>query len=142
MTLTAVQTGSGNNPELNYAGTLSASFAGSTMLFNNAGLGEIRLPRSDGGTFDLLSISLAEVPSFDGATGLPVNFGPYDVTFTATKKNGHTVSFTATAQPFPETDTFKFKGFSQLISVVWHQGAGGGTGLSTHQFDNIMVRFH
>ena len=78
MTLTAVQTGSGNNPELNYAGTLSASFAGSTMLFNNAGLGEIRLARSDGGAFDLLSISLAELPSFDGATGLPVNFGPYD----------------------------------------------------------------
>jgi hypothetical protein len=106
------------------------------MLFNHNALGETRLARSDGGAFDLLSISLAELPSFDGATGLPVNFGPYDVNFTGTKKNGHTVSFTATAQPFPETDTFKFKGFSQLISVVWHQGG------RRHRLVHSSIRQH
>jgi len=140
MTLTAFHTNPGK-PHLDYAGTLSTSFAGSTMLFNGTSMGEIRLTRSDGELFDFLSMSLAELPSFD-ATGLPINFGPFDVTFIGTKKNGRSVSFTATVQPFPETNTFKFRGFSQLTSVVWHQGAGGGPGLSTHQFDNIVVRFH
>jgi hypothetical protein len=128
------------DPDLNYAGTLSPSFAGSTMLFHHISGGEILLRRDDGGLFDLVSIAIAELPAFDG--GFPINFGPFDVTFIGTRENGRTVSFTATAQPFPNVTTFKFRGFSRLSSVSWHQGAGGGPGLSTHQSDNIVVSRH
>jgi hypothetical protein len=140
MTLTALSSAVAN-PDFNVAGTLSTSFAGTTMLFHHISGGEIQLTRADGGTFDFLAISLAELPAFD-SNGHPVNFGPFDVTFLGTKENGSTVSKTVTVNPFPEIDTFKFHGFSNITVVTWHQGAGGGPGLSTHQFTNVTASFH
>ncbi len=130
-----------SNPDFNVAGTLSSSFAGITMLFHHISGGEIRLTRTDGGAFDFHAISLAELPQFD-SSGHPVNFGPFDVTFVGTKDDGSTVSKTVTVNPFPQIDTFKFHGFSNVTVVTWHQGAGSGPGLSGHQFGNVTASFH
>ena len=140
MTLTA-QSSASSTPSLDYAGTLATIFVGSTMLFNDISRGEIILTKADGGAFDFLAIALAEVPSFH-ENGTPVNLGPFDVTFTGTRRNGSTVSQTVTAQPFPEVSAFKLHGFSQVVRVTWFQGGGGAPGLSTHQFDNVTVRVH
>jgi len=121
-------------PYFNYAGTLSPVFAGSTMLMVSQD--EIKLARPNGGLFDLLSIILAEVPSF-GVGGAVLVQDPTPVTFTGIKENGRTVSFTAIIQPFPEVTTVQFKGFSRLRSVSWFQQIPGPMG---HQFDNIIVR--
>jgi hypothetical protein len=120
-------------------GTLSTSFTGSTSLYHHISGGEIVLTRTDGGAFQLLSIDLAELPSFD-QFGQPIDFGLFDVTFSGVRKNGQTVTATATVSPFPAVTTFTFQGFANLVSVHWFQGAGGGPGLSTHQFDNVVVR--
>jgi len=49
-----------------------------------------------------------------------------------------TVQATATIDPLPSVTTFKFDGFSNLVSVTWYQGPGGEPG-PTHQFDNVRV---
>ena len=135
ITVTAVQ------GDLAYAGTLSTSFAGSTMLFHHISLGLIVLTSAEGHVFDFLSIAIAELPSFD-SNGQPINFGPFEITFVGTKVNGTTVSQTVTAEPFPVVTTFKMRGFSNVVSVQWRQGGGGAPGLSTHQFDNVVTRWH
>ena len=140
MTLTALSSAV-SNPDFNVAGALSSSFAGTTMLFHHISGGEIRLTRADGRAFDFRAISLAELPSFDG-TGHPINFGPFEVTFLGSRDDGSTVTRTVTANPFPEIDTFKFHGFSNVTVVTWHQGGGGAPGLSTHQFGNVIAGFH
>jgi hypothetical protein len=50
--------GSDNDPNFNTAGTLSTTFYGSTALFNGNGNGLTRLTRTDGGSFNLLSLDL------------------------------------------------------------------------------------
>jgi hypothetical protein len=134
MTVTAVQ------GTLIYVGTLSTSFAGSTMLFHHIGGGLLDLTTADGRAFDFISIAIAELPSFDGSNGRPINFGPFEITFVGTKANGSTVSQTVTAEPFPVVTTFKVHGFSNVVSVQWRQGGGGAPGRSTHQFDNVIIR--
>src|SRR5262250_1762883 len=48
-----------------YAGTLSSTFAGSTMLFQQIGSAEIVLDLVNGHPFTLLFLQLAETPNFD-----------------------------------------------------------------------------
>jgi hypothetical protein len=140
MTLTALPPPQAPNTasDVFSVGTRSASFAGSTSVYHHISTGEIALTRADGDVFQLLPIDLAELPSFDQSG--PINFGPFRVTFTGVRKNGKTVTATATVNPFPAMTTFTFQGFTNLTSVHWFQGAGGGPGLSTHQFDNVVVR--
>jgi hypothetical protein len=107
-------------------------------MYHHISTGEIVLAHAGGETFHLRSIDLVELPSFDQSG--PINFGPFDVTFTAVRKNGRTVTATATVNPFPAVTTFTFHGFTNLVTVHWFQGAGGGPGLSTHQFDNVVVQ--
>ena len=118
-------------------GSLNPSFMGSTSLYNCNALSGTTLTRSDGGIFRLQSIDLAEVPNFD-STGNPINFGSFALTFFGVRANGSTVQATATIDPFPSVTTFKFDGFSNLVSVTWYQGPGGEPG-PTHQFDNVRV---
>jgi len=115
-----------------YAGTLSSTFAGSTML---------RLQAGSGGRFNLLSMDLAEAPNFD-STGKPIGSGTFDVTFTGVRANGTEITETVTVDRFPTIDTFTFPGFADLKSVHWFQGPGGFTpGFGDHQFDNVTIRF-
>jgi hypothetical protein len=97
------------------------------------------LARSDGGTFDLHSIDLAEVPNFSGTTGGPVDLGSFQLTFFGTRSDHSTVQATATIDPFPTVNTFHFSNFTDLLSVTWYQGPGGVPG-PTHQFDNIRIQ--
>jgi hypothetical protein len=140
MTLTVLPPREAPNatPDFFSAGTLSSSFTGSISLYHHISTGEIILTQSDGGPFKLISVDLAELPSFDQSG--PINFGPFHVTFSGIRKHGKTVTATATVSPFPTVTAFTFQGFTNLISVHWFQGSGGGPGLSTHQFDNVVVR--
>ena len=121
------------------AGTLSSSFAGSTMLFQQIGSAEIVLDLVNGGTFALLFLQLAELPNFD-SNGKPIGFGTFPVTFTGVRANGTTITETVDVDRFPTIDSFIFPGFVGLTSVHWFQGGGGFLpGFGTHQFDNILV---
>jgi hypothetical protein len=60
------------------------SWVGTTTLFAHYGGAEVILTRTNGGVFNLQSIDLAELPSFS-SPGVPINFGPFNITFT-----GHT----------------------------------------------------
>jgi hypothetical protein len=140
VTLTALPPAQAPNATPNFfsVGTLSSSFTGSISLYHHISTGEIVLTQTDGEPFTLISIDLAELPSFDQSG--PIDFGPFRITFTGIRKNGKTVTATATVSPFPTVTFFTFQGFTNLISVQWFQGSGGGPGLSTHQFDNIVVK--
>jgi hypothetical protein len=121
-----------------YAGTLSSTFAGSTMLRLQAG-SEIVLDLVSGGRFNLRSMDLAETPNFD-ITGKPIGFGTFDVTFTGERANGTEITETVTVDRFPTIDTFTFLGFADLTSVHWFQGPGGFLpGFGDHQFDNVSL---
>lgn len=124
---------------LAYAGTLSSTFAGSTMLFQQIGGAEIVLDLINGGRFNVRSMDLAETPNFD-ITGKPIGFGTFDVTFTGERANGTEITETVTVDRFPTIDTFTLPGFADLTSVHWFQGPGGFTpGFGTHQFDNVSL---
>ena len=140
VTLTALPPPQAPNamPDFFIVGPRSTSFTGSTSLYHHISTGEIVLTRTDGEAFQLLSIDLAELPSFD-ASG-PIDFGQFNVMFTGVRKTGQTVTATATVRPFPAVTTVTLRGFANLVAVHWFQGAGGGPGLSTHQFDNVVVR--
>lgn len=127
--------------ELVYAGTLSPSFAGSTMLFQHIDSAEIVLDRVDGGRFNFRSIDLVELPNFD-QSGKPIGFGSFDVTFTGIRANGSEITRTVTVDRFPTIDTYTFPGFADLTSVHWFQGPGGFLpGFGDHQFDNVSILF-
>jgi hypothetical protein len=136
--ITTVQRTPAQLEEFNYPGTLSSVFVGSTTLFHHIGGGKIILSRIDGSLFDLISIDIAELPTIDG-NGQPVDFGSFDITFIGTRADTSTLSETFTAQSFPRVTTFQFSDFSGLVFVHWFQGGGGGPGLQTHQFDNVLV---
>jgi len=133
--------------ELNTAGTLDPSFPGSTALFQGISASEIALTPTVGGPFDsvpfnLLSIDLVELPNFirlPNGEVVPLDLGQFDITFFGTTRNGTTVTNTFTITNFFTTETFSFRGFTNLVSVNWFQG-GGGEGNQTHQFDNIVIR--
>jgi hypothetical protein len=140
-TLTGVPfPGSSSTGELDYFGTLSNEFYGSTALLNCCGQDSVVLTRTDGGAFNLRSIDLIEVRGFN-SDGSQADFGPGEVTFVGTKRNGRTVSYTATFSQFPAATEVDFTGlgFVDLLSVTWEQGPGGVPG-PTHQFDNILVQ--
>jgi len=132
-----VPQGSSNTPGLGTFGTLSSSFPGSTFLFNINGGGGTTLARSDGRSFHLFSMDLAETPNID-PDGNPIDLGSFTLTFVGIRANGSTVRATATIDPFPSATTFKFPKFTNVVSVMWFQGGGGASGL-THQFDNVRV---
>jgi hypothetical protein len=140
MTLTALPPpqAPGTMSDFFSVGTLSPSFTGSTSVYHHISTGEIVLTQTDGELFHLISLDLSELPSFDNRG--PIDLGPFDVTFFGVRKNGKTVTATATVSRFPAVTTFTFHGFTNLASVLWFQGAGGARGLSTHQFDNIVVQ--
>jgi hypothetical protein len=122
-----------------YAGTLSTSFAGSTMLRLGVDSTEIVVDLVTGGRFNLRSLDLAETPNFD-VTGKPIGFGTFNVTFTGERANGTEITETVTVDRFPAIDTFTFPGFADLTSVHWFQGPGGFLpGFGDHQFDNVSL---
>jgi hypothetical protein len=89
-----------NPPSFELFGTQSPFSPGRTALYHHIRLGQITLPRADGGAFDFHSfhsIALAELPGGD-ALGNPVNSGPFGVTFYGTKREGSSVSDTVTVQ--------------------------------------------
>lgn len=130
-----------NDPDFNYPGTLSTSYAGSTTLFHHISSGEVVLDRLDGGMFNFLSISLAELPPFDSA-GNPIDNGPFELTFYGYRNDVVVKTEAVEIQPFPSLLAYSFKGFSAVTEVRWFQGAGGsaGPGFQTHQFDNVTLR--
>jgi hypothetical protein len=130
----------GNVELFRTVGTLRIDFTGSATLYHAGGNGEITLTRTDGGPFHLLSMDIAELPSFHPGGITPLDLDPFDITFTALRKNGATLVETFSAHPFPTIDTFEFHGFTNLVSLTWFQGGGGAPGLSTHQFDKIVLR--
>jgi len=124
----------------NTAGSLSSSFYGSTSLENGIGQGGTRLTRSDGGLFSLLSIDLAEMPSFK-SSGEPIDQGSFKLTFYGTKADLSVVEATATIDAFPTVTTFAFSKFTDVTSVTWFQGVGGNQAAGPgHQFDNVRVK--
>ncbi|WP_432474141.1 hypothetical protein [Amphritea sp. HPY] len=125
----------GNPLRLNTLGTLQPGFPGSTALYQGVVLGEIILTEVDGKPFDLLSIQLAELPGLD-TSGLPINSGPFDVTFFGQQVDGSLVTKTFIVDGFLTLNTYSFSGFTDLLSVNWFQGGGD---IPTHQFDNITV---
>jgi hypothetical protein len=122
----------GNTPNFNTVGTFSTSFYGSTPLVNGNAMGGTRLTRADGGIFDLISIDLVEMPSFD-PFGSPIDQGSFALTFVGTRADSSTVLGTATIAPFSTVTTFTFSEFKNLVSVEWLQGG------PAHQFDNVRV---
>jgi hypothetical protein len=101
-------------------------------------LDSVVLTRTDGGTFNLQSIDLIEVRGFN-SDGTQADFGPGNVTFVGTRRNGSIVTYTAAFLQFPTVTEVDFAAFTDLLSVSWQQGPGGVPG-PTYQFDNIRVR--
>jgi len=128
-----------NNTRLEYAGTLSTGFAGSTMLRQGFDGSGIVLDLVNGGTFSLLFLQLAEWPELDSTTGKPIGSGTFPVTFTGVRPNGTMITETVNVDRFPTIDSFVFPGFVGLTSVHWSQGGGSLPGFGANQFDNILV---
>jgi hypothetical protein len=120
--------------DLRTAGTLSEIFFGSTAMRGGKVRALIELTAVDGGAFNLKSIDLVVSPGFD-VDGNPIDPGPIEVTFDGVKKNGNTVSQTFSHADFLDFATYRFGGFSQVLSVSWRQGVGD----RTHQFDHIRA---
>jgi hypothetical protein len=113
-------------PSLATLGTqFVGGFAGSTALFNDNYEGQTVLTKVGGGTFNLNSISLAELFAAD------VQFG---VQFNGLLANNATVSKTFTLDGILGFQDFTFgSDFSNLVSVSWNQTP------DFHQFDNVNV---
>jgi len=111
-----------SNPlRLNTLGTLHPAFPGSTALYQGVTTGEIILTRVGGGSFDLFSMQIAELPGLD-TDGNPVNSGPFDVTFFGQQVGGSSVMTDITVDGFLTLKTYTFSGFTDLLSVNWFQG--------------------
>lgn len=137
LTLTATDNDPLTPPDFAFFGTQATQFDGSTALFHHISDGEIALTRSGGGSFDLLSMDVAEVPNLD-VNGQPVPT-TFSIAFTGTRADGSTITESFNGQGFPTISTVLFPEFTDVVSVDWFQGPGGpGTG--THQFDNIVVQ--
>ena len=102
-------------------GTLNSRYTGSTAMFNDGSTLATQLARVGGGTFDLLSIDLAEF------------LGPSQADVTFVRDGGHAQTFTLDGIAFG-AETFVFDaGFLGSTSVTWAQDS------PYHQFDNIVV---
>lgn len=119
-------------------GTLEtfARYPGSTALFNDSRDGVTELVRSNGHSFDLHSIDLAEL---NGNIQSPDHYPQTSVTFVGLFSGGGSIAQAFTLdQYFVPNDlssfqTFNFSGFTNLVKVSWMQQA------DYHQFDKIVV---
>jgi hypothetical protein len=119
-------------------GTEHGGFAGSTALYHCNSNGEIALSRTDGGAFDLLSISFAEQPSLASDGHSPINGGAFTISVEGEKTDGSTITAAVSVDDFLRLTPFAFSGFTDLVGVRWVQGPGGALG-PTHQFDDVRV---
>jgi len=131
---------------LAYAGTGNENFPGSTALWQGVGTGEIVLERTEGGTFNLISIDIVELPGFE-QNGDFQDWGPVVVEFIGTKTNSKTVQATviveqAAVQGALNLQTVVFRNLKKLVSLSWFQMGGGEINEATHQFDNIVLKIH
>jgi hypothetical protein len=109
------------NQGLHTFGTLESRFTGSTALFNDTVGGITKLSKFGGGTFDLISIDLAELNGSRIA----------DITFVTDL--GHSQTFTIDGVAFG-AETFLFDaGFLGVNFVTWTQET------PFHQFDNLVI---
>ena len=109
--------------EFHTMGMQGNQYTGSTALHMDDAFGVIQMSKVGGGTFDLISIDLAEY----------FNYSSSDVTFT--RDGGHSQTFTTTESAggyTPETFIFD-SGFKEVTTVTWVQEP------SYHQFDNVNV---
>jgi hypothetical protein len=118
----------------NYPGTLPPTIVGSIARVQFYSGSEVLLSRAAGGHFSLRSIDVAELPSFS-SLGVPINFGPFNVTFSAAKPSGLTLRDTFRVQS-PTIDAAVLSGFTDLASATWFQAAGGW-GNHTRQVGNL-----
>jgi hypothetical protein len=124
LTNTATEVDSGFSPSLATYGSESSYFSGSTALINDNWEGQTNLTRTDGGLFNLNSISLSEL--YDSE--------PIEVVFTGVVNDGSIITQTLTLDGiFVTSEVFSFNDFSNLVSVSWLQTP------DYHQFDNIDV---
>jgi hypothetical protein len=132
--------GSTNAAELDYFGTLSTEFYGSTALLACCEGNSTVLTRTDGGTFDLLSIDFIDLPG-NFVNGVPTSAGPGAIMLVGMRPDGTTISYDATFPTFPGAGTTRPLGFTDLSSVSWVQGGAvcGGTPPCDFQFDNVVV---
>lgn len=111
-------------------------YPGSTALFNESREGVTELVRSNGHSFNLNSIDLAEL----NGNILPSGRDPFtSVTFVGFFAGGGSIAQTFTLDQYFVTNdlssfqTISFLGFTNLVKVSWIQQA------DYHQFDNIVV---
>lgn len=128
LTNTATEAGSGFSPSLATTGTSGYGYNGSTALFNDNWEGQTVLTRTDGGWFNILSITLSEFYDIEPDSD------PISVVFTGMLNSGATVTQTFTLDGVFGAEVFAFDEiFSNLVSVSWLQTA------DYHQFDDIRV---
>lgn len=126
----ATEEGSGFAPSLASFGTASASYSGSTALFNDNYEGRTVLTLFEGGLFDLISIYLSELYPVND----PLDASPFDVQFMGLLSDGSTVSQAFTLDGLVGSEQFVFdEKFSNLVAVTWFQTP------DFHQFDDINV---
>jgi len=106
-------------------------YAGSAALYNGGGNTTARLSRSDGKSFFVSSIDLAQL--YYGQTG------PVSIVFTGMREDGTTISQTVTFNGNGGTPAFQRATFGPLFdtriaSLSWSQG-----GNDLHQFDNVRI---
>ena len=111
-------------------GTLSPRYIGSTALFRGFGPSHgFKLSKVDGGTFDLLSIDLAELDIESYA-----NFGNFFSTeIKFVRDGGYSQTFVLDGK-VPSAETFFFDAKFQDSSVVYWDN-----NYPSHQFDNITI---
>ncbi len=128
LTNTATVASSGFDPSLATAGTNAFGYSGSTALFNDNWQGQTVLTRTDGGWFNLNSITLSEFYDIDPT------IDPIDVVFTGMLNNGATVTQTLTLDGVFGPEVFTFDpSFSNLVAVSWLQTE------VFHQFDDLTI---
>lgn len=107
--------------------TLSTHYTGNTALTANGGAfgfgAQIRLTKDGGGAFNLNSIELAPIFSFDDI----------NVTFTGTRADASTITQTFAGSSF--LSTYSFIDFNDVVQVDWTNPQFR----SSHQFDNIVI---
>lgn len=128
-TNTTTEEVSGFSPSFSTLGSQVYGYSGSTALVNDNFLSQTVLTRTNGGTFNLTSITLATLYPMDAPDNTPTS-----VLFTGTLANGTTVSQAFTVNGTSGTQTFAFgSAFNNLVSANWEQTS------YAHQFDNVDV---